>query len=392
MDVSYVAQRLGYAVEDRDFFDAMKRLGCTVKSNKVTPPAHRWDLSIPEDLVEEYGRLRGYDQLEEKLPALLQEPTTHEDSYWQERSLAEHLRGQGFFQSVNYAFLNKEYQEELIGPVQTLAEAGLSVSEPVVVKNPISEDFSTMRVSLMPSLMTNMLHNYRHGGMSGRLFEIAPTSFQKDGEYKQERRLAMALWLGKQELWASPAPSVYELKTALENILRAQVSGARWEWKEVPNPPEMFHPKQVVSLFWRGKMIGLVGTLHPTIKNKHKIRSNVAFAEISLDLLGLNQKTPSFKPVSSFPRVEKDLAFVMSKETPSVSIVKEIQRAGGALLRSVDVVDVFEGGNLGEDQKSISYRMVYQSDSKTLSDEDINKVFNKTIENVQSRLSVQLRQ
>lgn len=390
VDVNYVAERLGYDIKEKHFFEVMKRLGCYVKGNKVTPPAHRWDLEIQEDLVEEYGRVNGYDQLNETLPILVEEPTSHDQEYLQERKISEFLKGQGFRQSLNYAFTNQKLQKDILGSVEVLNQLGLNSSEPIAVKNPISEDFGVMRTSLLPGLFTNVAHNCRHGYLSGELFELGKTHYQKE-DYQEDQRLAFAWWHGDQSLWDTDVKAVYRLKSKIENLLAYISPQKKWEWRSVGKAPNLFHPKQVVSLLWQGQLVGVLGAIHPSLKKSYKLRSDLAFAEFNLSSLCASQKPRKFTNISPYPAVEKDLAFVMPKSMKSLDVIKEIKRAGGQLLTSVEVVDVFEGGNLGENEKSLAFRMTYQSPDKTLADEDVLKLFNRTIDSVQQKLSVQLR-
>ncbi|MBY0316791.1 MAG: phenylalanine--tRNA ligase subunit beta [Bdellovibrionales bacterium] len=392
VDVAYVAQRLGYAISESEFAEEMKRLGCDVNGNQVTPPAQRGDITIPEDLVEEYARLNGYDRLVEKLPVLSSEPTLHATDYLLSQQVGATLSGLGASQAVNYAFVNKALHDKVLAPLETYQKFGFKASAPIALKNPITEDFAVMRTSLLPSLLNNVSHNIRHGNLNGQIFEIGP-SFHTDGKtYGEEKRLALLAWGQDSGVWGKNQPPVYRLKAMIDNLLEVFVKGSgKWEWVTAEKTIGLFHPSQVVQLMWRGKSVGVLGSLHPQISKEQKLRGSVAFAELNFDEIFKAKKTHRFVPLSAFPSVEKDLTFVMPKSMKSQAVIKEITKAGGQLLSSARVVDLFEGEALGSDKKALSFRMIFQSSERTLSDEEVLKLMNVIIDSVSQKLSIQLR-
>lgn len=396
VNVRKVEARLGYAVKDADFFAVMKRLGCAVKdlnngSGEVTPPMHRWDLSIPEDLVEEYARVFGYDQLVERLPKLVEEPTKHNADYLTTRKLSAYLSSQGFYQSVNYAFVNKNLQNEVLGSMEERVALGLAGVEEISVRNPISEDFAVMRMSTLPSLVQNVSHNLRHGNSYGQLFEVGKGHYRANGQYLEDQRLGFALWGAPQALWAQKVPAVYRLKSLIENLLEVLMPGGKWQWKSLESSLALIHPGQVVQLVLQGQPIGFIGTVHPQKAKEWKWREDVAFAEFNLAALFKTTKVPRYKAISAFPGVEKDLSFVVPKTLRAQDIQKEIVKAGGALLTEVKVVDLYEGESLGADQRSLAFRMKFQSPERTLSDEEVLKLFQQIIDSTSHKLGIQLR-
>jgi phenylalanyl-tRNA synthetase beta chain len=390
-DVKYIAQRIGYAVAQADFDKVMKRLGCKVEGNKVTPPLHRWDISIPDDLVEEYARVNGYDQLNETLPTLVEEPTKHTLEYIQIRQVSEFLVGQGFEQAVNYAFLNKDLQERVLGSDEDRTALGLKGMDPIVVKNPVSEDFAILRMSLLPSLVQNLSHNTRHGNLAGQIFEIGRGHYAQAGKYLEDQRLGFALWGSEASLWAQKIPAVYRLKSHMENLLKAFAPAAKWQWRNIEAPMAFLHPSQSVQLVFQGQTIGFLGSVHPQKAKEMKLREDAAFGEINFQALFKSTKPAKFKNIPAYPAVEKDLAFVVPKSLKAADVCKEITKAAGHLLQTVEVVDIYEDAAMGSDKRSLTFRMVFQSGERTLSDEEVMKLFTTVIDAVSQKLSVQLR-
>lgn len=396
---SYVSERLGLTVDSERLVKWLVRLGCEVENQgeelKVTPPNFRMDLEQNVDLVEEYGRLNGYDQIPLNLPAMSYAPLEFDKAYVFEEQVAELARSAGLNQAVNYGFTSSKVQAEILGSIEGYRAVGLDMDpRPIAIQNPLSEDLDVMRISLVPGLLKNLFHNYRHGLNHGRLFELGFVFRRGPEGYEQDARLGFVAWGSAKGLWQKadePERVFFDLKARVQVILdRLLISQTQWNtWSE---PPSLVHPAQAASLFVEGRNIGFVGALHPELALVNKLRVPVAVGELDLKALSRGQpRTVKFKSVSKFPAVERDLAFVMPKSMRSQDVASEIKRTAGAILQSVSVFDVFEGGNLEKDQLSVAYRMVYQDPEVTLSEERLTELQSKIVSNVQKKFSITVR-
>ncbi|MCC6138861.1 MAG: phenylalanine--tRNA ligase subunit beta, partial [Bdellovibrionaceae bacterium] len=378
-----VENRLGYKVDKNDFHKVLERLGCSVSGDKVTVPAHRWDLNIAEDLIEEYARMHGYEKLGENLPKLSTEPTAHNKTYLTTRRLTEYLSKQGLSQAINYAFLHTHLQKTAMGDVSSVQ---------VTVKNPVSEDFGVMRVSLLPSLLNNVSFNVRHGNANGDVFEIAPVVQKNAEEFLETLRLGFAFWGEAATIWGgTSAPVVYRLKSHVENLINSEFPGEKFSW-EVPDViPPLFHPQQCVSLMFRGKKRGILGSIHPQIAKDYKLKMEVAFAELPVEEIFTDKKVVRFKEIPMYPIIEKDVSFVIPQSVKAETVKKEMVKLAGDMLKSVTVIDQYQGPPLKENERSIAFRFQFQKSDRTLSDDEVNTVFNKVIEATQAKLPVTLR-
>lgn len=395
--LDYVSARLGYNVLSPDFTNTMKRLGALVESKGdefvVIPSAARWDLNIPEDLIEEYARLSGYDKLGELIPVLSNEPSRHDSSYTFDKSVAQCLKSEGFYQATNYAFYGKKSKEEIWKFDNNLLDYGLDFpSHELKLKNPLSEDLAYMRSTLLPSLLQNLVYNLRHGNEIGGLFEIGVAHTEINAKYFEQKRLALIAWGSYKNFWKSPdVPAVFKLKNAVTAIAQ-NLRLKNLNFKKINSFPVGFHPAQSVLIMTEGENIGVMGEIHPAIKEKYKIRTSAAFLEINLDkLMNRKLKPYRFQEISKFPKVERDITFAVSKDTLSSDIEREITKAAGSNLRTVEVFDIFEGGNLQPGQKSVSYRLTFQSMSSTLSDELINSAMKDVINSIGQKLKASTR-
>lgn len=395
-------ERLGYVVVPKDFLNWMQRLGCQdVGSDegvyRILPPAFRWDLEQGVDLVEEYARLNGYDKIPETFPPLFSAPTGHVSDYLEHQRMIDLMNAEGYLQAVNYGFISDLFQSQFLGDQSKLKGLGLATAgESVTIKNPLSEDLNIMRSSLSPGLFKNMLNNIRYGSSFGRLFESGYVFTKGADDYQQLARLGLMAWGQMEGLWQKPehqAPVVYELKRTLENLL-AKLNVASFQWRTVDpvDVPEFLHPGQCASLFFEGKSIGFIGSLHPSLLHEHKIRQQVALAELDRGILMRGQpRKPKVKALSKFPPVERDFAFVVPNTLPVDDVLKTVKKAGGAAVSDIRVMDQYVGPGISEDARSVTIRIYCQSEDHTFSETELNALHEKVIGEVKRKLSIEVR-
>ncbi len=399
----YVEQRLGYPVSEAALTDWLKRIGCeVVKSGstlQVTPPDFRVDLEQDVDFVEEYGRLNGYEHIPEKFPVMSYAPLAQDKAFNFELKVSEVARTAGLSQCVNYGFTSSKFQASVLGPVDAYRSCGLEMdSSPIGIRNPLNEDLDVMRVSLVPGLLRNLLHNHRHGNFLGKLFEVGQVFRHGPEGYLQEPRVAFVIWGQEKSLWEKNEKErnpFFDLKALMQNVFeRLQIGNAQFNsWtSSTGNMPQMLHPSQSASVFVEGRNLGFIGAIHPKFIMQEKLRVPVAVAEIDLKALSRGQpRTVKFKPVSKFPAVERDLAFVLPKAMRATDVSAEIKKTSGPLLQTIDIFDVFEGGSLPEGHVSVAYRMIFQDLEGTLNEEKLTSLQNQIVTNVQKKLNVKVR-
>ncbi len=435
VNVADVSERLGYEVSAEEFQAILRRLGCRVepmlesskdqpdKAFAVVAPAYRWDLFQAVDFIEEVARVKGYDLIPEHFPPLHYHPSPHVQDYSHQERLANLVAGQGYYQAVNYGFISSKWSEGFLGNTELLKPWGVEVSSaPVPIQNPLNADLDVMRVCLLPGLFKNLLHNYRHSVGYGRLFELGsvfssrppeaedrkvpgqatgPGPFAGDRVYSESPRLALLGWGQVTQLWSSSAanrPVVYDLKSHIEAIL-SQLRITQYQWLRAEEMegkgaevPDFLHPGQSAALVVEGRALGFVGSLHPLLLEREKLRSSVAVAELDVAQLMRGQpRSLKVKSLSRFPAVERDLTFVLPQSLSAGQVLGEIKKAAGANLQSARVVDVFTGGDLKEDQRAVSYRMLLQSHQETLSEELLQGLQTKVIEQVKRKLAIEVR-
>jgi phenylalanyl-tRNA synthetase beta chain len=415
VNVATVEARLGYKVEAVEFEMWMKRLGGELKQispgqYRFVSPAHRKDLLIEMDLVEEFARLNGYDKLLDTLPSGSFSPATHDEIAVLQMRVRRQLKGYGCLEAVNYAFTGDRYQKEFLGDVQKIRDAGLLVQDDDVrIVNPLNEEINVMRRSLLPGLYRNVLSNFRGGNELGRLFEtgvsVHRTVNGRSERYPgtgfgEELRLGFAFWGGEVDLWGrkEAAEVTMILKGVLESFWTSfGLSSLKVVAFESGMAPSFLHPGKSAVVMLEGEPVGFLGAVHPSRLAQDKIRVGVSVAELSLEKMAAAVKAPRFKEVSTFPSAERDIAFVAGKEVAAGAMVELIQKtargldAQGRILQGLKVFDVFEGASLGDGKRSVAIRMTFQSLESTLSDDAVNELKGKLVDAVCQKLGAVVR-
>lgn len=398
-----VTERLGYTADEERFVGFMTRLGCQVLptsagSYEILPPSFRFDMEQDVDLIEEYARLNGYEHIPETLPMTAKAPLAHDEKHRLQKKVHSILRGQGALQAWNYGFVGSKAFEAFVGGGEALASTGLALPEQFArLRNPLSDDLDIMRPALSFGLYRNLITNARYGNDQGFLYEIGSVFGQSKAEgYQESTRLALVAWGRPRGLWTKTwnHPVVFDVKAAVEALLESlRISSYTWvSPKEKSEVVAFCHRGQFAQLMVEGKKVGFIGTLHPVLLEEEKIRETAAIAEFDLDLLLKGQPRPyRSEALSKFPQVERDFAFVMPKSQRVGEVLREIKKAGGALLVDVDVFDVYEGEKMEEGKKSVAIRLLYQDKNATLQEGQIQELQNKILEQVSKTFGISVR-
>ena len=369
---------LGMKIPNEAILNVFKRLGFTYEEqdNKiyVTVPTRRLDISIKEDLIEEVGRIYGLDNIEGKLPTVPMKKGSIDLTI---REIRNKMISLGLNETLSYILVRKD-------------EAGKFTTdsfEKVNLLDPITEERSTLRYSVLPSLLKIYEYNKARNEKDVAIFEIGKGFYKKE-DYGEDTKLAV-LMSGKYYLGIDNKKDVdfYVLKGIAEEILDYLGYYGRYSFIQPKAIPQEMHPWQTAEISVNNDIIGIVGKLHPSVE-----KEAVYVLEINLDRL-LAKKTGKmkFKEISKYPTIKKDLAILIDKTIISDEIAKLIKRVGGPLLNSIEIFDVYEGKNIPRGKRSIAYSLSFGKQDRTLTDEEVNSVMEKIIEKLQSSLGVQLR-
>ena len=371
---------LGLDIPNESILNAFRKLGFSyiVKEDNITVfvPTRRIDISIQEDLIEEVGRIYGVDNIEGKLPVLPLKTGTYDKTTRQIRNKMVDL---GLNETLSYILVSDKEAKQFIkdDKVETLK-----------LLAPLTEERNTLRASVLPSLYKIYEYNIARNVKDISIFEIGKGFYKKDGDYMEERKLA-GLLSGDYYIETCNVKQVdfYVAKGIVEELLDYLGYGGRYSFVISENIPEEFHKGQIASINLNGEIIGIIGKVHPK-----KAKENVFVFEISLDKL-LAKKTGKmkYKEISKYPSVKKDLSMVVKNDITNETIEKQIKKSAGSLLTNAKVFDIYTGSNIEEGNKSMAYSLEFSTSDRTLTDEEINKLLEKIILDLEKNLNAELR-
>jgi len=375
IDHVFVNAKLGFEVTKAQIQNTFDSLGFESLYAEgawtVKPSTYRWDIAIKEDLVEEIGRLVGYNNIPEILPSTSQVPQNENSNYANFKRLRSELNGLGFHEAVHYNFYSGA--DEVKWSEELLKWSSYNQDAAVEIKNPLSSDLSRMRSSLIPQFIMNYVRNWRLGAKSGDLFEIGKSHFKSNESFREQNILCVGLWREDE----SPTETMESLLGVLSDFLEGW-SVNRWRADEAANTPSVLHPNLSRKIVAEGKDLGTVFCVHPSVTQGFKVPANFCGFEINLDLFLKGQPRPKkFKDFSRFPTVTRDFSALVEKDFSFDEVLKKVKKTSGELLKSLDVHDVYEGSKIPEGKLSVTFRGQFQAQDKTLSEDDLKNLQKK---------------
>lgn len=357
----------------------------------ATVPDHRLDVAIPADLIEEVARVYGYDRLPETLMSDVLPPQRRNLRLEGEERVRDILAGAGLQEVINYSLTNLE-------SVARLTPGGPPPDPEAYIRlaNPLTAEREFLRQTLMNGLLETAWANLRHEERVA-LFEVGSVYLPREGELLPEepRRVGIVLAGPREPLhWQrrDPQPLDYfDLKGIVEVLLqRLGVQGVEF----VPVEHPTFEPGRVAALRHGEEVLGVLGEVHPQVREAFDLREDlpVALAELDLErLLALAHPVPQVEPVSRFEIATEDLAFIVPGDVPAEAVRQAIVEAGGRLLRRVVLFDVYTGDPIPPGHKSLAFSLTLQADDHTLSGEEIAQVRKRIVRQVERKLGARLR-
>ena len=375
---------LSKRLQPDDVTDILQRLGLEVDKQaegwSVVAPSWRFDVAIEEDLIEEVARIHGYNNLPVRRPAARLALRPANEALLTQSQLRNQMVARGFQEAVTYSFVAPDLQAAMLPD---------AVSP--VLANPISSDLSVMRASLFPGLVRALEYNLNRQQTRVRIFETGLVFNGHLDNLTQEPMMGALVCGGREvEGWSSTKAQVdfYDLKGDLESLLA--MGGAQEAWRFEPGEHPSLHPGQTAQLFYNGEPAGWIGTLHPQVRAKLGLKVDAVLFEVRLDVLSQGE-IPAFEPLSRYPEVRRDLAFMLKEATPVQALLDCAKAQAGDYLKDIKLFDVYAGKGVAEGYKSIALGLTWQHASRTLNDEEINQLVDSIITNVRAELDAELR-
>ncbi|CAI2600090.1 Phenylalanine--tRNA ligase beta subunit [Apilactobacillus kunkeei] len=390
ISVARINHVLGMELSAQEVIDIFERLGFEVKATGddlvVTIPTRRGDIHIQADLIEEVARIYGYDNLPSTLPTTTMTTGGLNEEQQLIRDSRHILEGLGLTHAISYALTTEEKAKMFM--MGESAQTDLSY--------PMSSDHTTLRMNLVSGLLDDIAYNKARKVDNVALYEQGRV-FHKDNEDvvkpDEIEHLAGAMTGSLVDnSWNQPAKNVdfFQIKGIVNEYL--ETIGLNGEISYVSNAsyPEM-HPGRTADIFVHGHYVGFVGQVHPKIAKQFKINETYVFDLNLQTIIDLPKKEQSYELVSKYPSIKRDIAMLIDKNIENDSIVKVIEKRGGAYLVDVKLFDLYEGEHVPEDKKSLAYSLTFQNKHDTLVDDDVNNVMDKVQRNLEKEFNVEIR-
>ena len=380
---------LGTTIETAEMVQILDRLGFDVditgKVYQVVVPTFRSDVTREIDLIEEIARVYGYDNIPTTLPKgdiPVPAPTPKTEA---RRRIKHFLLAAGMMEAVNYSFCDPNCFDKI----------RLNVDDPLrntlQLRNPLSPEMSVLRTTLTPGLLENAQHNRNHQIDTIALFEIGGV-FVHDGEEKEPERVTgvLAGQIGE-GVYSDPYrhPDFFDIKGLVEGML--EVCGVV-DWTLQKTDAPTFHPGRNAEVLLGDRRIGVFGEVHPEVLENYDLPYKAYLFEFDLEgLADAATFAKRFEPISIYPKVARDLAIVVDKETLSDMPTGLIYTTGGDSVDSVRLFDVYEGEQVPEGKKSLAYTITYHSATETLTDKAVNALHDEVVKCLNRELGAELR-
>ena len=394
LEPDYVSRLLGVAIPLPEIVRILRGLEFGVSPRlsisdtlQVTVPSYRQDVNIPADLVEEIGRIYGYDRLPSTLLQDELPPQRRNLALEGETKVRDVLTGCGLDEAITYSMINPADDARL--------QQGPPADACVKVLNPLSADRSHLRRTLLSNLLHATRANLRFRERV-TIFELGRVFLPRPGQTlpAEPRRLGAVL-VGPREpaTWqphdVTPL-GFFDLKGVVETLLdRLEVRNVTWERGEHPG----MHPGRTAQVVVGGQAAGTVGELHPQVRAAWDLPAlPVALMELDLDILLANWgEAAPMTAISGQPAVYEDLAVIVDDSLPAAQVDGLIRQTGGKTLVDLRLFDVYRGQPVPEGKKSLAYNLAFQASDRTLTDEDVRKLRHKIVQRLERELGATLR-
>lgn len=378
-----LADVLGLAIDRTTVEEILTRLGMPVEKLlkdgwRISVPSFRPDITIEEDLIEEVGRIFGYNNLPVTEPTGSLGLRAREEAKRPVSAIRNYFVDQGYQEAVTYSFVDPAVQK-LVDPER----------DGIALANPISADLSVMRTTLWSGLLKTVAYNQNRQQPRIRLFETGLRFEQNDQRIDQQPMLAGVV-VGNQypENWVNGRRTAdfFDVKGELEGLFR--LLGIEIQFVASQHPA--LHPGQTAELMRDGEHVGWLGTLHPQVQKNLELNGTILMFELFLNSI-VTGYVPNFKEISKFPEVRRDLAIIIGADVAFSDVERVARKHAGDRLTALRAFDVYEGESLGEGNRSLALSLFWQHPERTLNEDEVHSLFTGVIDALKEELGATLR-
>ena len=351
----------------------------------VTPPPHRFDISIEADLIEEVARVIGYQAIPEGDALGPQAFRASPEERAEEHVIVEALAMRGYEEAITFAFVDPTLQKTMFPDVEGLPLA-----------NPIASDLAVMRLSLWPGLLRAAVENQRRQQDRVRLFEHGARFSVVNGGIREIDSLAgVATGTRLPEQWGIPREvrvpvDFYDVKADLQALFTATGCSDSFVFEAPGAPLACLHPGRSARILRQGREVGWLGELHPSLVKQLDFTDTPVLFELDMDALGVEK--PQYNEISRFPQVRRDLAVVVDETVALSALAERVRLCASSLLCELRIFDVYRGPGVEAGRKSVALGLIFQDISRTLTDQDVEQAIASIVTDLRTSLNAKIRE
>ncbi len=383
LEVERINAFLGVDLSEDYMKDVLRRLDFTVDGDQVIAPSFRGDITCMNDLAEEIIRIYGYNEIPDAdmRAATTQGGRTEKQAF--EVLTERAMYGMGLSQIHTFSFISPRYYDKIRMPEDS------DLRHSVVIRNPLGEDTSVMRTTAIPSMLEVLARNNNFSNENVRLFELATVyldteNLQSTDKLPEERKVLTLGMYGDADF--------YTLKGVVENVLAlARIQGVTYT---ACADDATYHPGRCARVIDAdGTVLGIFGQVHPTTAANYGFDAPVYIAVLDFEEIFSHRAGEiEYKPLPKFPATTRDFSFVVDEDTEVGLLTATMARAGGKLVETVSLFDLYRGPQIGEGKKSVSLRVSLRAADRTLTVEEADKVAAKILGTMEHQLGITIRQ
>ena len=357
----------------------LKKLDFQVEGDQVTVPSWRSDVEAMADLAEEVARFHGYNNI----PTTLMRGQTTRGGYSPEQELERALgavcRACGYDEIITYSFISPTYYDKIRWASDDPRRQSFKIL------NPLGEDTSIMRTTVLPSMLEILTRNYNFRNKCAKLYEVGRIYLPggADGLAVEKKVLSLGAYGEGMDFFA--------LKGAVEAILgEIRAADVTFEAPQIPNPS--YHPGRCAQVLVNGQEVGVFGQIHPLVAQNYGVDAEFYCAELDFDQLMCGKgPDPQYVPLPKFPAVTRDIAVVCGEAVTVGALEDCIRRGAKGLLKEVTLFDIYRGKGVAEGKKSVAFNLVLRADDRSLTAEEADADVKAILETLEKELGAVLR-
>ncbi|MDE7302522.1 MAG: phenylalanine--tRNA ligase subunit beta [Oscillospiraceae bacterium] len=380
-DPKWINNFLGTDIPEDVMKSCLEKLDFKVENGMAYAPSVRIDIERKCDIAEEVARIYGYNNIPNTIIRGVADAQLTEKQKL-ERKISNAMTALGAYEITTYSFISPKYFDKIRLPESS------PLRKPVVITNPLGEDTSVMRTTLLPSMCEVLARNYNNRNSAVCLFELGSEYIPNGGELPDEPvRLSVGAYGGDADF--------YTVKGIVDSMLK-NIGVEDFEYAACTDPnvfaeADAFHPGRCAVITKDGKAIGILGELHPETLENYGIGVKAYAAKVNVtELLDIANAVKTYKPLPKFPATTRDLAIVCDETLPVAELEKAIRKAVGNILESVTLFDVYQGKQIAEGKKSVAYAISMRSHEGTLTDEQADAAVKRVLKEL-ANLGAELR-